>query len=174
MEKLIIRKSVAGDLAGLESLYPMAFPDEDLLPLVRELLQETEITMSLVGTIDPRLVGHVIFTRCGVVGSSSKAALLGPLAVTPAWQRQGIGSAIVRSGLQRLEDEGVSQVFVLGDPSYYRRFGFLPESRVTPPYTLPAEWEGAWQSRSLRGATASRPGELSLPKPWLQPSLWAP
>jgi putative acetyltransferase len=173
-DNIEIRESMQVDLSAIESLYPDAFPDEDLLPLVRDLLREAPVALSLVGTIDSRLVGHVIFTRCSVAGSGDRSALLGPLAVEPAWQRRGIGSAIVRNGLRRLKDEGVSQVFVLGDPAYYGRLGFLAESRIAPPYTLPTEWEGAWQSQSLRDTETLHPGKLSLPRPWLQPSLWSP
>ena len=144
LEELGIRESVPGDSDAIDSLYPEAFPDETLLRLVRDLLRD---------------VGHAIFTRCGVVGGSVNAALLGPLAVAPAWQRQGIGSAMVRAGLRRLEDMDVSLVCVLGDPAYYKRLGFLPESIVEPPFRLPAEWGGAWQSQSVGDKTAptSRP-----------------
>jgi putative acetyltransferase len=173
-ESIEIRESVPGDLAAIELLYPEAFPDEDLLPLVRDLLREAPIVLSLVGIIGSRLVGHVIFTNCSVDGSGGKAALLGPLAVAPAWQRRGIGSAIVRAGLRRLEDADVSHVYVLGDPAYYGRLGFLPESYVEPPYPLPAEWGGAWQSKTLCGAATPCSGKLSLPRPWLQPALWSP
>ena len=117
-DKLEIRESVQDDAAAIDSLYPEAFPDEDLLPLVRDLLQDAAITISLIGAMNLQIAGHAIFTRCGVVGSSVKAALLGPLAVAPAWQRRGIGSAIVRAGLQRLTDEDVDLICVLGDPRY--------------------------------------------------------
>lgn len=173
-ERPEIRESLPSDLASIEKLYPDAFPDEDLVPLVRELLQEAPIVLSLVGIIDTSLVGHVMFTTCGVVGSSDKVALLGPLAVARAWQRRGIGSAIVHAGLQRLENAGVTQVYVLGDPAYYGRLGFVPEVGVEPPYPLPAEWGGAWQSIGLRSAEPSLRGKLSVPQPWLQPGLWAP
>jgi putative acetyltransferase len=175
MEKNIeIRESVPDDLAAIALLYPEAFPEEDLLPLVRDLLREAPVILSLVGTIDARLAGHIIFTKCGVAGSSDKAALLGPLAVEPAWQKQGVGRAIVSVGLQRLEAAGVSRVYVLGDPAYYGRLGFLAESSVVPPYTLPAEWSGAWQSKGLHGSATPHPGKLTLPRPWLQPALWLP
>jgi putative acetyltransferase len=174
MEGIEIRETVRGDLAAIEVLYPNAFPDEDLLPLVRELLQETSVVLSLVGTIGSSVVGHVIFTTCRVAGSSDKVALLGPLAVASASQRQGIGSAIVQAGMQRLEKAGVTHVYVLGDPAYYGRLGFVPETRVAPPYPLPAEWSEAWQSISLSSAEQPRRGELSVPQPWLQPALWAP
>lgn len=173
-EKLEIRESRREDSAAIESLYPEAFPEEDLLPLVRDLLNDTVDALSLVGTIDTRIVGHAIFTKCGVVGNNVDAALLGPLAVAPACQRQGIGSALVRAGFRRLEDADVNLVYVLGDPAYYGRFGFLAESLVEPPFPLPAEWEGAWQSRSLGEVTTLCAGKLSVPPQWDQPVLWAP
>lgn len=174
IDKTEIRESLPNDVTLIEKLYPNAFPDEDLLPLVRELLREEQIVLSLVGIADKALVGHVIFTTCSIAGRTDKVALLGPLAVAPAWQRQGIGSAIIRSGLRRLENAGTNQVYVLGDPAQYRRFGFEADDGVTPPYPLPEEWRGAWQSLSLRGKKPPLHGKLSVPQPWRQHALWAP
>ena len=173
-DKLDIREATRGDSEAIEMLYPGAFPDEDLLPLVRALLEDAEVTTSLVGTIASRIVGHAIFTKCGVAGSRVRAALLGPLAVAPERQGQGVGSAIVRAGLRKLESVSTHRVFVLGDPAYYGRFGFRPESLVEPPYALPVEWEGAWQSQSLGESTTPCSGALLVPRQWLQPALWAP
>lgn len=173
-DSIEIRESMPGDLTAIESLYPEVFLDEDLLPLIKSLLREAPAPLSLVGLIGSELVGHVMFTNCSVVGSSAKAALLGPLVVAPTLQRQGIGSALVRAGLRMLEDARLSHVYVLGDPTYYGRFGFAPEAHVIPPYALPPEWDGAWQSQNLGGAATPHPEKLSLPKPWLQPALWAP
>ena len=169
-----IRESLPGDRAAIESLYPAAFPDEDLLPLLRALLQEPAGVLSLVATVDAAIAGHVLFTNCGIAGTTEALALLGPLAVATARQRQGVGSALVRTGLQRLEDAGVAQVCVLGDPGYYGRFGFAPEEAVAPPCPLPGEWRAAWQSITLSHAEPSRPGTLTVPPPWQQPALWGP
>ena len=173
-DRIEIRESQPSDLAAIEKLYPDAFPDEDLLPLVRELLREVAIVLSLVALADEALVGHVIFTDCSLAGRPDKAALLGPLAVVSARQRRGVGSAIVRAGLQRLEQVGTNRVYVLGDPAYYGRFGFEPEDGVAPPYPLPEEWQGAWQSLSLGGNQPPLLGKLSVPQAWRQPALWAP
>ncbi len=162
------------DLTSIETLYSDAFPDEDLLPLVVELLHEPALVLSLVATFEDSIVGHVLFTRCGLAGGSKEFALLGPLAVVPARQRQGIGGALVRAGFERQRSLGRSRVFVLGDPRYYGRFGFLPESKIMPPYLLPVEWREAWQSRNVDGAEPIESGELLLPGPWRQPALWAP
>jgi len=169
-----IRESTREDLAAIEALYPEAFPDEELLPLVRELLSDPVIAVSLVCTIDRRIVGHAIYTRCGVVGHSVSVALLGPLAVTPARQRRGVGTALVRDGLRRLQDTDVTRVFVLGSPTYYGRFGFTPERLVDPPFQLPPEWDDAWQSQSVGETLKPIAGRLSVPLQWRHSALWAP
>ena len=173
-EHIDIRESLPSDTTSIEALYPNAFPDEDLLPLVRELLGAEPIVLSLVGIVDETLAGHVIFTTCGIAGGADTVALLGPLAVAAARQRQGVGSALVRAGLRALETSGTRRVYVLGDPAYYGRFGFAADEDVTPPYPLPEEWRGAWQSLSLRGDTPPLCGKLSVPQPWSQRALWAP
>ncbi len=173
-DRFEIRDSREGDIAGLEALYPAAFPDEDLLPLVRTLLPDTAIVVSLVATFDREVAGHVIFTYSGVADSEAKAALLGPLGVLPSRQKQGIGSALVRAGLQRMQDAGVGLVCVLGDPGYYERFGFATDADVAPPYRLPAEWAEAWQSQRLGGDRTPCAGKLLVPDQWLEPALWLP
>jgi putative acetyltransferase len=179
-----IRDTRPDDLAAIERLYADAFPDEELRPLVRTLLQETPGVLSLAATAEtdaeteaaagagPALVGHVAVTPCAVRGAAARAALLGPLAVAPARQRSGIGRALVDAGLDRLRGAGVARVFVLGDPGYYRRFGFAPERAVTPPYPLPGAWGDGWQSLAL--APAPLHGALEVPPAWAEPAYWAP
>lgn len=174
IDEIKVRESLPSDIASIETLYPDAFPDEDLLPLVRELLSTEPIVLSLVGFADRALVGHVIFTTCSIAGRTDKVALLGPLAVAPNRQRQGIGGALVREGFRRLKSDGVTQVYVLGDPEYYGRFGFEPANGVTPPFPLPEEWSRAWQSVCLYGIKPPLQGALSVPRPWMQSMLWAP
>ncbi len=170
MNTLDVRESTPDDASAIDALYPAAFPDEDLLPLVRALLADPDVVLSLVATVDGELAGHCLFTRCAV--GDTQAALLGPLAVAPARQRQGAGSALVNRGLERLQNGGVSIVLVLGDPHYYSRFGFAADARVEPPFPLPAEWREAWQS--VTTAAPAPAGKLAVPAPWQQPDLWLP
>lgn len=172
--RIEIRESRSSDVGFIEEVYPEAFPDEDLLPVVRDLMRKGPSVLSLVATCDKTLAGHAMFTACGIAEQSGEVALLGPLAVHPDWQFQGVGSAIVQAGLRRLEDAGTNQVYVLGDPAYYGRFGFKRDDRVAPPYTLPEEWDGAWQSLSLRGGEPPLEGQLCVPQPWRQRALWVP
>ena len=172
MERLQIRPSVSADSNAIESLYPKAFPDEELLPLVRDLLRDPVVTTSLVGVIDSEVVAHVIFTACGVSDRQTRAALLAPLGVTPEWHGRGIGSELVRAGLRQMEEINTEIVCVLGDPAFYGRLGFLPDMSIEPPFPLPDEYEGAWQSQRLGAGTAPYSGALLVPGQWLQRSLW--
>ena len=169
-----IRESGPADVAAIEALYARAFPEEDLLPLVRALAVEPRGVLSLVALAGGSLAGHVAFTECGISGSGAKAALLGPLAVAPDRQRSGIGTALVRAGLERLAAAGVVRVLVLGDPGYYGRFGFATEEKIAPPYPLPPAWRGAWQSLGLGGQDLRAVGRLEVPEPWCRRELWAP
>ena len=171
-EHIDIRETRPGDAGAIETLYPDAFPDEDLLPVVTALHDEDSGVLSLVALADNAVVGNVIFTMCGVDGRPESAALLAPLAVASDRQGQGVGTAVVHAGLQRLRESGVTYVFVLGDPAYYSRFGFEREDGVAPPYPLPEEWAGAWQSLCLDGSKPDLRGKLSVPEPWRQEALW--
>ncbi|MGE3248148.1 MAG: GNAT family N-acetyltransferase [Beijerinckiaceae bacterium] len=173
-DTVAIRPCLPADSAALETLYAAAFPDEDLLPLLRRLLHQQHGELCLVAVADGEPVGHIVFSTCRVTGCADKAALLGPLAVAPTLQRRGIGGALVRAGLGRLKNDGVVRVFVLGDPAYYRRFGFAPESGVSTPYPIPEEWRSAWQFIDLVEGIGALEGGLAVPDPWRHQALWGP
>jgi len=169
----VLRPGRVEDLAGLESLYKAAFPEEDLMPVVQGLLREPDGVLSLVATSGEQIVGHVIFTRCSVAPGGQIAALLGPLCVTPDLQKQGIGSRLVRAGLERIGDWQAGLALVLGDPDYYGRFGFLPGCHVAPPFALPEEWTQAWQYLGLSKDPVPETGTLDVPVPWQVKALWS-
>lgn len=177
-----IRETGPGDLEFLERLYPAVFPEEDLLPLVRDLLAAPDGVVSLVaikrgGCVDQlmdHIVGHVALSLCGVNGNPDCAALLGPLAIDPDHQRQGLGTAMVRKGVSQMLGRGVQRVCLLGDPSYYSRLGFVTERDVLPPYPMPADWEGAWQSVDLGDKPKALGGTMDLPAHWRNPVYWQP
>ena len=170
--KLKIRESLPSDDDGIEQLYADAFPNEDLSALVREILHLGQGVLSLVAICENGIAGHVCFTFCQIERQKEKVALLAPLAVTPNLQKQGIGSALVRTGFKEIEKSKIAYVLVLGDPDFYARFGFKAEDKVTTPYPLPMEWRGAWQSIKLADTDVSYRGRLSVPKPWRKTALW--
>ena len=171
---MIIRETTPGDMAQIMALYPQAFPEEDLTQLVTRLLACDAQLLSLAGFQGDTLMAHLLFSFGDTQPGRQKGALLGPLAVAPPQQKQGRGSHLVRAGLDQLAAIGIAQVFVLGDPAYYRRFGFMPERDVMPPCSVPDAWADAWQSLVLTQQTPLQAGTLSLPQPWMDSALWAP
>lgn len=167
---MIFRESTTEDLQSLERIYPAAFPDEDLLPVVRSLLTGSVDVLSLVAEDNGKVVGHVAFTICSVDAVS--VGLLAPLCVDPAQHKQGIGSALVREGFKRLQERAIDKVLVLGDPAYYGRFGFASERTIRAPYPMPEDWADAWQSVSLGTRSEQIEGPLIVPDVWQDASLW--
>ncbi|MEL6577827.1 MAG: hypothetical protein AAFQ81_18240, partial [Pseudomonadota bacterium] len=66
----------------------------------------------------------------------------------------------------RVAAQGVQQVFVLGDPGYYKRFGFRAETAVATPFPMPEDWAAGWQSLTLPGCAPLPAGTLLVPAPW--------
>jgi putative acetyltransferase len=83
-------------------------------------------SISLVATIGDRVVGHILFTPISIEPAARvRVAGLAPLAVRPENQRMGIGSQLVRAGLDHCRERGYAAVVVVGHPEYYPRFGFV-------------------------------------------------
>ena len=123
-----IRPEQASDHAGVEAVVGAAFGRADEARLVSVLREVVQPRISLVAELAGRVAGHVFFSPVRLEPESAGAPAicgLAPLAVQPGLQRQGIGAALVREGLERCTDLGWRAVFVLGDPAYYSRFGFV-------------------------------------------------
>jgi putative acetyltransferase len=138
------------------------------------LLAEPSGVISLVAQQGGAVVGHVAFTLCRVEGQDERSALLGPLCAAPDRQGRGVGSALVKAGLERLRADGVTTVLVLGDPAYYGRFGFAAGHDIAAPYDLPAAYVAGWQAVSLSPAKLLPQGQLKVPPVWRVETLWLP
>ncbi|MRX50708.1 GNAT family N-acetyltransferase [Paracoccus sp. S-4012] len=100
--------------------------------IVAGLRRAGGLTLSLVAEDQGAVVGHVAFSPVSIAGEGGAAAAdgwfgLGPVAVRPDRQRGGVGTGLIHAGLARLRDAGARGCVVLGDPAYYRRFGFAPD-----------------------------------------------
>lgn len=95
--------------------------------------------LSLVSEIGGRIVGHILFTKAEV-GDATVLALA-PLSVLPEYQRQGIGSALIREGHRIARSLGYGYSIVLGSETYYPRSGYLPADTfgILPPFDVPRE-----------------------------------
>lgn len=172
--EIYIRKTKNIDLDTLENLYHEAFEGEDLFPLVTELLNDDKNTIHLSALVNDKLVGHITFTKCSILEENLALALLGPMAVFPSYQKQGIGTKLVQMGLEIIKEEGIYKVLVLGAPAFYGRYGFSEEKYITTPYPLPQEWKSAWQSiLLLEDLKKPIAGNLIVTNPWRRQELWS-
>ena len=101
--------------------------------IVDALRREGALAVSLVAEQAGEIRGHVAFSPVSLSDGSPHWYGLGPAAVEPAWQGRGIGSSLIRAGLERLSAIGAAGCVVLGEPAYYRRFGFAREASIRYP-----------------------------------------
>jgi putative acetyltransferase len=92
--------------------------------LVEQLRARGDSIIALVAVEQARIIGHAMLSN---MTAPFRALGLGPVSVRPDRQRSGVGSALIREALRQARQEGWDAVFVLGDPRFYRRFGFDPE-----------------------------------------------
>jgi len=126
-----VRAAAAGDLAAIRRAHALAFGRDAEAEIALRLLAREPRCISLVACRAGEIVGHVLFSPVSVEGRSyaPPPLALGPLAVLPAEQRSGAGSALTRAGLAACRAAGAPFAVVLGHPSYYPRFGFAPALR---------------------------------------------
>ena len=98
--------------------------------IIDALRAANALTVSLIATINDDVIGHVAFSPVTIDGAEANWFGLGPVSVRPDFQGQGIGSALVHEGLDRLRVAGAKGCVVLGDPNYYGRFGFEHDPTV--------------------------------------------
>lgn len=126
-----IRAEGPADRTAVRFLNELAFfrgDEADLVDLLRARCREG---VSFVAIDDETIVGHILFTPVTITSGTRVITGLGlaPMAVLPSHQGQGIGSALVRHGLQHARTRGCPFVVVVGHAEYYPRFGFEPASR---------------------------------------------
>jgi putative acetyltransferase len=131
-----IREERQGDLAAIRDLNERAFGQDQEANIVDALRSNAAVLLSLVATSNGHVVGHIMYSPLSIGGKVSGAAL-GPMAVLPEYQGQGIGSELVKKGNQRLRNDGWPFIIVLGHAEYYPRFGFKPAST----HGITCEWE---------------------------------
>ena len=131
-----IRSEREGDARAIRALTerafrPMAFSDGTEPAVIDRLRERGELALSLVAEVDGAVAGHVAFS-VAAIGDSGESGwyALGPVAVDPPRQRTGIGTALIERGLDTLRARGARGVVLIGDPAYYRRFGFVGDGRL--------------------------------------------
>lgn len=169
---LTLRPERPADREAVFEVNRLAFGGADEARLVEALRLSPAFIpeLSLVAVEDERVVGHILFSRVTVRGDGAAfdALALAPMAVLPARQRSGIGSALVRRGLADARGLGHGIVVVVGHPGYYPRFGFVPGEPlgIRPPFVVSP---GAFMVLELRpGALSGVRGEVAYPPEFAQ------
>ena len=135
-----IREEQPGDEASIRTVNRRAFETGMEADLVDRLRERCEERISLVAQLGDAVVGHILFTPALAEAGTRhiKGMGLAPMAVLPEYQGKGVGSALVRDGLEQVRAAGYPFVIVLGHPDYYPRFGF----ERADAYGLTSEYEG--------------------------------
>ena len=132
---MIIRQETPQDFARIYDLVKVAFQTAQVTngkeqDFVEQLRNSPAYIPALarVAEQDGELVGHIMLTRTYIIRGDEKieALFLGPISVVLERRKQGIGSALMEESLELAKAMGNKSVFLVGDPAYYRRFGFQP------------------------------------------------
>jgi len=175
--RVTIRPERPGDPADVEAIRAIhlaAFPTPAEADLVDALRASGEIDpeRSLLAEVEDAAVGHCLLTATTlerpdgsrVVG---RVVALGPIAVLPAWQHRRVGTKLMHTALERCERDGAAAVVLVGNPTYYHRFGFGPARDVglLPPGHWPND---IWMAHSLPSRTPADVGVVHYARPFLE------
>lgn len=139
---MLVRAETPADIQQVRTINLAAFDTAAEADLVDALRRRASPLISLVAQADEGVVGHILFSPVTLDARPDLRLLgLAPMAVLPAQQRRGVGSALVRAGLARCRATDACAVVVLGHPRFYPRFGFRPASAfgVRSEYDVPDE-----------------------------------
>jgi len=124
-----IRTETPQDINAIEQITIAAFDgkwysDQTEYLVIKRLREAGAMSLSLVAETDGKVIGHVAFSVVTINGKNVDWFGLGPVAVSPELQKQGIGSKLIREGLLLIKEKGAKGCVLEGDPGYYQRFGF--------------------------------------------------
>lgn len=134
--KVTIRPENLGDVEAISGITELAFRSHPYSNhtepfIIDELRRSGGLSLSLVAEMDQQVVGHIAFSPVEISDGSRNWYTLGPVSVTPELQRQGIGQALVKTGLAELRTRGAEGCVLVGEPGFYGRFGFRNRPECT-------------------------------------------
>lgn len=127
--KIVIRSETDADVRAITDVTIAAFKTLEISNHTEQFIVEAlraakALTVSLVAEVNGRIIGHIAFSPVTISDGTRNWYGLGPVSVLPAYQRQGIGKALIREGLSRLKDMNAQGCCLVGHPDYYKKFGF--------------------------------------------------
>ena len=148
---ITIFKETLADELSVQKIIQDAFANEEFSDknehnLVNALRSSSSFIpeLSLIAKVQNKVVGHILFTRARVVGQNrtQEILVLAPLAVSPDYQNNGIGTSLIHHGLNLATELGFTAVSVMGHPTYYKKFGFINASvhNIKAPFEIPDEF----------------------------------
>jgi len=141
---ITIRKEEENDYNKVYEVNWLAFQQENESKLIEKIRKGENFVpeLSLVAEIDGEIVGHILFSRIKIVRDSIFESLsLAPMAVIPEFQKQGIGTKLIKKGIEKAKELGFDSIIVLGHEEYYPKFGFARASNwsIKCPFEVPDE-----------------------------------
>lgn len=126
---ILIRDETSADVAAITEVTLAAFQTLEISGhteqfIIVALRQAGALAVSLVAELDGRVIGHIAFSPVTISDGTSGWFGLGPISVLPEYQRQGVGAALMHSGISRLKALQAHGCCLVGHPGYYQRFGF--------------------------------------------------
>ncbi|QMS87976.1 N-acetyltransferase [Nostoc edaphicum CCNP1411] len=160
-----IRCETLTDYPAIAEVNTLAFGQENEAKLVEKIRRSHRYIpeLSLVAEIENVVVGHILFSYIDLVDEQTLQVLgLAPLAIHPQFQRQGIGSALIKAGLEIAEANKEAVVIVLGHPQFYTRFGFKTSVvyGIESPFPIPKEF---FMVKPLQSYQESYKGKVVYP-----------
>ena len=127
--KILIRSETAADVSAISEVTVAAFKTLEISShteqfIIAALRAAGALTLSLVAEVEGRVIGHIAFSPVTISDGTRNWYGLGPVSVLPAYQRQGVGKALIREGLARLKAMNAQGCCLVGHPDYYRKFWF--------------------------------------------------
>lgn len=131
---MIIRKEIPSDIEAITQVTIAAFKTLPISShteqfIIKALRSAGALTLSLVAELDDQVVGHIAFSPVTISDGSEGWYGIGPVSVLPMYQKQGIGTSLIKEGLSLVKEMGGQGCALVGEPNYYQRFGFrnVPE-----------------------------------------------
>ncbi len=157
-----VREESPTDIDAIRNVNDLAFGASGEGKLVDRLRDDGLVVASIVAVANGSVIGHGLFSELEIAstGGDIRAVALAPVAVLPEWQGQGVGSAVVRAGIEHCREARIDAVIVLGQPAYYARFGFSAElaGHLESPYRGPA-----FMALELRAGCLASGGVVTYP-----------
>ncbi len=161
-----IREEQESDRDAIWAINRSAFGQDCEGQLIDALRSGGFLSLSLVAESQGQLVGHVAFSDLAIVDEDARvdALALAPVAVVPEFQSNGIGSKLIRRGLEVCRSRGHRIVIVLGEPDYYHRFGF--SSALASPLMSPYQGPAFQATELVPGALEGVGGKVEYSQPF--------